>query len=147
VEGYNVFCFTALHMAALGGHAGIVARLIDASADVRAIADDDSTPLSLAVSGGHAGAVAALLDAGVRPPVDLHADTAVSLVGLGGGGGAGGGRLVSPHMRERVQVDRSGTDSNAVKAAIARLLLGAQPWGRRRGVMMGAVADVWAENV
>ena len=54
----------ALHVAAAGGHAGIVAALLDAGADVRARDVHGMTPLLSAARGGRLSAFDVLVDAG-----------------------------------------------------------------------------------
>jgi ankyrin repeat protein len=55
---------TALMLAAMNGHAGVVQALIDAKADVTAVDNEQKTALMLAAMNGHADVVRALIDAG-----------------------------------------------------------------------------------
>jgi uncharacterized protein len=58
--------YTPLFLAAREGNAAIVAALVEAGADPKAVSSTGSTPLMLAAGAGNAGAVERLLDAGVE---------------------------------------------------------------------------------
>jgi ankyrin repeat protein len=55
---------TAVHFAALGGHASFVKHLLEAGADADVVDTAGDTPLLWAARGGHAGAVRELLRIG-----------------------------------------------------------------------------------
>lgn len=69
---------TALMWAASGGHTDTVRVLLDADADVNAIADDGSTPLMHAVLSGNVDTVKVLLDAGA----DVHTKNNIGVTAL-----------------------------------------------------------------
>jgi ankyrin repeat protein len=56
--------YTPLHVAAKGGHAAVIRRLVDARPDVNALTTTGATPLHFAAEGGSREAIAILLDAG-----------------------------------------------------------------------------------
>lgn len=56
--------WTAMHYAALRGHAGVLALLLDAGGDINAASENGTTPLMMAASEGRIDAVALLLRRG-----------------------------------------------------------------------------------
>ena len=64
VSAVNRYGETALHMAAMYGHAGIVRFLVSKGADVNALNRDGSTPLHWAAGHGHAAIVKFLVSKG-----------------------------------------------------------------------------------
>ena len=59
--------FTALHLAALYGHHGVLQLLLSHEADVNSRDKTESTPLHAASQGGHLAAVMLLLQEGANP--------------------------------------------------------------------------------
>ena len=58
--------WTAFHIAAFKGHAGIIAMLIEAKANMEVVDDFDMTPLHMAILEGHENAVGALIEGGAN---------------------------------------------------------------------------------
>ena len=65
----NGMALTAVHLAAIGGHPDIIARLAAAGADLDVQGVTGATPLYWAAYEGQREAVLALLDAGADPAV------------------------------------------------------------------------------
>ncbi len=56
--------YTPMHVAAKGGHAAVIRRLVDAKADVNALTTTGASPLHFAAAAGSGESIAILLDAG-----------------------------------------------------------------------------------
>ena len=75
---------TALHHAALAGHANIVRLLLDGGADCLAVDSELRSPLHHVAAKGHGLCVKALLDAGADPDAkDAKGVTALALAEAG----------------------------------------------------------------
>ncbi len=112
---------SALHEAALAGHAEIIAALVDAGGDVHARDAAERTPLLEAAHGGHLAAFEALVAAGADAgALDAAGSDALSLA-------CGADRICTPLVRRLLEL---GADATRVDAGGRRVIDRAAAAGR-----------------
>ena len=85
VAAKNVNGYTALLLAALQGHEGVVSILVEAGADLSCKDTDGNTALDVAVERGHAGVARVLRDAAAAQAASAPAGAAEGPVGASSG--------------------------------------------------------------
>lgn len=138
--------FTAVHVAALNGHATTLRQLIAKGGNVDAVGDDGTTPLMCAAKNGHANTIRILLKAGADPSLSNdRGETALSLATAGCYSAAAVALLPVDRVKKGGQLLEDAVISNNIDVVRKLLEAGADPnemtHGRRPLLLLACETD------